>query len=88
MYLTAKILYQMLVNKSVTDPCIHEYEVHLHEGEDELGDGVDASQDHVAGRVQGDLQEHSKLEAIVYHRAKAKGCSQHHTLTQLCPGKL
>lgn len=55
-------------------PGVHEDEVHLHEGEHELGDGVDSAEDHVARRVQRNLQEYAEFESVVNHCAEAKRC--------------
>lgn len=56
-----------------TYPCIHEDEVHLHEGEDHLEQRIDAAQDLVAGRRERNLEEGAQLQARVDHRAQAKG---------------
>lgn len=56
-------------------PGVHEDEVHLHEGEDELSDRVDSPEDHVTWRVRVDLQEHSELQSVVDHRAQAESCN-------------
>jgi len=45
----------------------------LAEGEDHLEDGVDPAQDLIAGRVPRNLEEGSKLKAVVDHRAQSKG---------------
>ncbi len=55
-----------------TDPCVHEDEVELAEGEDHLEDGVDAAHDLVAGRVPRDLEERRHLQPHVRHRPDAE----------------
>lgn len=60
--------------KQATHPSIHKDEVHLHEGEDQLEDWVDTSQDLVAWWCHWDLKEHTKLQSIVDHGPQSKCC--------------
>ena len=56
-----------------THPGVHEDEVHLHEREHHLEDGVDAPEDHVARRGEGYFEERPEFQPVVYHGAQAEG---------------
>lgn len=60
------------MSAKVSHPWVHEDEIHLHEGEDHLQQRVDAFQDLMAWRSQGDFEEAAKLESNVDHRAQTE----------------
>ena len=53
-------------------PRVHEDEVHLREGKDELEDRIDTSHGLIARRVPGNLEPRPELQTDVDHGAQAK----------------
>ena len=54
----------------LTHPGVHEDEIHLREGEDELEDRVDSPDCLVAGRVPGNLKPRPEFQPDVDHGAQ------------------
>lgn len=57
---------------NLTYPRIHEDEIHLHKSENHLQYWIDAFQDKIAWRSQGQLEKGPKLQAIVDHGTETK----------------
>ena len=56
----------------LTHPGVHEDEIHLREGEDELEDGVHPPDSLVARRIPGNLKPRAELQSNVDHGAQAE----------------